>query len=145
MKKLLMIAAILTFSFTAFAQRGQQREMLTPEQKAERMTTRMAEQLELTEEQKQEIYKLTLENAQKRQEEMEARRAEMEARRSEMKLQIESQKEQIEAVLTPEQKEKWQEVRIENRRKIEDRSKKERGGSADGKGSYRRGGYSKSR
>jgi periplasmic protein CpxP/Spy len=127
MKKLLMIAAILTLSFTAFAQRGQQREMSTPEQRAERMTTRMAEQLELTEEQKEEIYKINLENAQKRQVEMEARRAEMEARRAEMKSQIESQKVQIEAVLTPEQKEKWEEVRTENRRKIEDRSKKGRG------------------
>jgi periplasmic protein CpxP/Spy len=145
MKKLLMIAAILTLSFTAFAQRGQQREMSTPEQRAERMTTRMAEQLELTEEQKEEIYKINLENAQKRQVEMEARRAEMEARRAEMKSQIESQKVQIEAVLTPEQKEKWEEVRTENRRKIEDRSKKGRSGSSDGKGYPGRGGYSKTR
>jgi periplasmic protein CpxP/Spy len=145
MKKLLMIAAILTLSFSAFAQRGQQREMSTPEQRAERMTTRMAEQLELTEDQKKEIYKINVENAQKRQVEMEARRAEMEVRRAEMKSQIESQKGQIEAILTPEQKEKWEEVRAETQKRMEDRSKKGRGSVGGEKGHYGRGGYSKSR
>jgi protein CpxP len=138
MKKLLMIAVIFTLSFSVFAQRGQQREMPNPEQRAEKMTTRMAEQLELTEDQKQEVYKIHLENAQKRQVEMEERRAEMEVRRAEMKSQIET-------ILTPEQKEKWEEVRNENRRKIEDRSKKGRGSSAGDHGRHRRGGYSKSK
>lgn len=137
MKKLLMIAIIFSLSFTAFAQRGQQREMSTPEQKAERMTNRMAEQVDLSEEQKKEIYNINLQNAQNRQVEMEARRAEMEAKRAEMKSQIE-------AVLTPDQKEKWEEVRNENHRRMDDRSKKGRGGSDGNKGRYGRGGYSKS-
>ena len=137
MKKLLMIAIIFSLSFSAFAQKGQQREMSTPEQRADRMTTRMTEQLDLTEVQKKEIYNINLQNAQNRQVEMEARRAEMEARRAEMKTRIE-------AILTPEQKEKWEEVRNENRRSMEDRSKKGRGGSDGNKGRHGRGGYSRS-
>jgi Spy/CpxP family protein refolding chaperone len=119
--------------------------MSTPEQRAERMTNRMAEQLDLTEEQKQEIYNLNLQNAQKRQVEMEERKAEMESRREAMKSQNESQKQQIEALLTPEQKEKWEEVRSENHKRMEDRGKKGRGGSDGNKGRYGRGGYSRSK
>jgi periplasmic protein CpxP/Spy len=145
MKKLIMIAIIFSLSFTAFGQRGQQREMSTPEQRAERMTNRMAEQLDLTEEQKQEIYNINLQNAQKRQVEMEERKAEMESRRAEMKSQNESQKQQIEAILTPEQKEKWDEVRSENQKRMEDRGKRGRGGSDGNKGRYGRGGYSRSK
>ncbi|MFD2201693.1 DUF4890 domain-containing protein [Shivajiella indica] len=129
MKKLLMIAIIFSLSLAAFGQREQQKEKPTPEQRAERMTDRMAEQLELTEVQKQEIYAINLQNAQKRQAEMEARRIEMEARREAMKSQMESQRAQIDAVLTPEQKEKWEEIRAENRRKIDERSRNGRGGS----------------
>lgn len=135
MKKLLIIAIIFSLSLSAFAQRGQNREKSTPEQRAEKMTGRMAEQLDLNEEQKKEIYKINLQNAQKRQEEMEARR-------EAMKSLNESQKEQIGAVLTPEQKEKWEEIRSENRKQMEDRNKRGRGGLGGGKDLHGRGGYS---
>lgn len=136
MKKLLMIAILFSLSLSAFAQRGQNREMSTPEQRAEKMTNRMGEQLDLNEEQKKEIYKINLQNAQKRQEEMEARR-------EAMKSLNESQKEQIGAVLTPEQKEKWEEIRSENRKQMEDRNKRGRGGLGGGKDRHGRGGYSR--
>ena len=145
MKKLLMIAIIFSLSMSAFAQRGPNREMSTPEQRAEKMTSRMAEQLDLNEEQKKEIYKINLQNAQKRQEEMESRKNEMEKRREAMKSLNESQNEQIGAVLTPEQKEKWEEIRSENRKKMEDRSKRGRHGSGSGKDFHERGGNSSSK
>lgn len=115
MKKLLIIAMMFSLSFTAFAQRGQQREMPTPEQRAEMMTNRMAEKLELSEDQKKKIYDIHLENAKKRQAEREARRAEMEGKREEMNAQRQKQNDQIEAVLTPEQKTKYAEMKASAR------------------------------
>lgn len=142
MKKLLMIAILFSLSLSVFAQRGQNREMSTPEQRAEKMTNRMAEQLDLNDQQKKEIYKINLQNAQKRQIEMEARRVEMEARKEAMKAQNQLQKEQIQAILTPEQNEKWEEIRTENRKKMEDRSKRGRGGLGGGKDRDNRSGFS---
>jgi len=116
MKKLILIATIFSLTFaTAFAQRGPQREATTPEQRAERMTERLAKELELTESQKDQINKINLENAQKRQVEMEARRAEQQARRAEMQESMKAQSAQIEAVLTPEQRSKWSEIKESNK------------------------------
>ncbi|MCH6199047.1 DUF4890 domain-containing protein [Aquiflexum sp. LQ15W] len=135
MKKLLMIAAIFTMTFAgAFAQRGQggskggqQRESLTAEQRAEKMTTRMTEELGLSEDQKQKIYKINLENAQKREAQRAAMEEDRKAKRTEMQTQNQAQNKQIEAILTPEQKTKWEEVKKENRKEIQERSGNGRG------------------
>lgn len=145
MKKIILIATIFTLTFaTAFAQRGQQREATTPEQRAERITIRMSEQLELTETQKEEIYKINLENSQKRNAEMEAVKKERAEKRSQMQESMKAQNEQIEAVLTPEQKVKWSELKESNREKGQQMRKGEnerrgprygRGGNRGGRGS----------
>ncbi|PSL00449.1 DUF4890 domain-containing protein [Cecembia rubra] len=119
MKKLLIITAMFSLSFGAFAQGVTQREMPSPEQRAERMTNRMAEQLGLDDGQKQKIYQLHLENAQIRQAEWETRKSEMEQRRGAMQEQRKQQIEEIEAILSPEQKIKWAEIRESNRKKGE--------------------------
>jgi periplasmic protein CpxP/Spy len=129
MKKLLMVAAVFSFGIlSAQAQRGpmqrggmnaeKRAEMASPEKRAEMMTNRMAEKLELNEAQKQEVYAIHLENASKRQAEMEARRAEMKAKREEMQAKQKEQQAKIEAVLTPEQREKFVELRDENRERM---------------------------
>lgn len=128
MKKLLIIAMMFSLSFAAFAQRGQQREMPTPEKMAEMMTNRMAENLELSEDQKKKIYEIHLENAKKRQVERDARRTEMESKRQEMTAQRQKQNDQIEAVLTPEQKAKYAEMKANAR---------ERGAMRPGRGGER--------
>jgi Spy/CpxP family protein refolding chaperone len=150
MKKLLMIAAIFTMTFAgANAQRGQggprggqQKESMTPEQRAEKITTKMTEELGLSEDQKQKIYQVNLENAKKR----DANRATMEeerkAKRTEMQAQNQAQNEQIEAILTPEQKTKWEEVKKENRKEIRERSGSGRGQRGGKGGSGSRGGSS---
>jgi len=127
MKKLLIITLMFSLGFGAFAQRGAQREMPSPEQRAERMTNRMAEQLELSDEQKQKIYQLNLENAQKRQAEWEARKSEMESKREAMQQQRKQQTDEIEAILSPEQKAKWAEIRESNRKRGE-KMQQRRGG-----------------
>jgi len=115
MKKTLLIAAV--FSLTIFgvsAQRGQQKTMLSPEERAEKLSAKMSEQLELSEDQKNQIYQINLDNATKRQAEMEARKEEMRAKRAAMMEKNKGQQAQIEAILTPEQKTKWAELRDEN-------------------------------
>ncbi len=118
MKKLLIIAGLFAITFSPlYAQRGADNRGergTTPEQRAERMTDRMAEELELTDAQKEQVYKIHLENAQKRQVEAEARRKEMQERREVMRAESESQKAEIEAILTPEQKAKWAEKNAES-------------------------------
>lgn len=135
MKKLLMIAAIFTMTFAgAYAQRsqgaskgGQDKESMTPEQRAEKMTARMTEELGLSEDQKQKIYQINLENAQKRQVQREEMQEDQKAKRAEMQAQNQVQNAQIEAVLTPDQKTKWEEVKKENRKEIQERSGSGRG------------------
>lgn len=128
MKKLIAILAIFSLgALTVEAQRGprgpqmspeKRAEMANPEKRAEMMTNRMAEKLELSDAQKEEVYAIHLENASKRQAEMEARRAEMKAKRADMQANQKEQQAKIEAVLTPEQKEKFIELRDENRDKM---------------------------
>lgn len=141
MKKLLMIAAIFTMTFAgAFAQRGQgsqQKEPMTPEQRAERITTKMTEELGLSEDQKKKIYQVNLDNAKKREAQRAAMEEERKAKREEMQAQTKAQNEQIVAILTPEQKTKWEEVKKENRKEIRERTRGGRGhhGSKGGSGS----------
>ncbi|AFL83747.1 hypothetical protein Belba_1110 [Belliella baltica DSM 15883] len=128
MKKLIVIIAIFSLGVLSVeAQRGprgsqmsseKRAEMANPEKRAEIMTNRMAEKLELSDAQKEKVYAIHLENATKRQVEMEARRAEMEARRAEMQANQKEQQAKIEAVLTPEQRDKFIELRDENRDKM---------------------------
>lgn len=136
MKKLLIIAGLFAITFSPlYAQRGSENRGergATPEQRAERMTDRMAVELELTDAQKEQVYKIHLENAQKRQVEAEARRSEMQERREAMRAKSESQKSEIEAVLTPEQKQKWEEKRAESsERRDKMRDKKGRPGGRE--------------
>ncbi|MHA7130590.1 DUF4890 domain-containing protein [Algoriphagus namhaensis] len=110
MKKLMMtfgLAMLMTFTLLA-QQRG---ERPTAKERAERMTEKMAEQLQLSEEQKAKILAINLEFAEKREAEKETREANREAMKSEMK----EQDERIQAVLTEEQVAKWEEAKAERR------------------------------
>ena len=113
MKRVLWMIAVISFInfFGAEAQQEQKkREPITPEKIAERMTERMAKELDLSEEQKKEVYALHLENAIKRAHEMKAHREKtMEAQKA--------QQEQLEAILSPEQKAKWEAKKSEAREK----------------------------
>jgi Spy/CpxP family protein refolding chaperone len=140
MKKIILTLGLMaSIGLSAMAQqRGGERP--SPEQRATKMTEKMAEELSLTADQKKQVLEINLAQAKKmdqeRQDQMkanEARKAEMDARREEMK----KQDEQIKAVLTEEQLGKWEEIKLEakDRRgrpggQIEDREefRKRRGG-----------------
>lgn len=135
MKNWILGAALMTLiSLGAHAQQ-QQRRTATPEERATRMTERMAQELSLSEQQKKEIYAIHLERAQKRMADQEAQKAEMKARRETMK----AEEQKVLEVLTEEQRKKWEEIKLEQRDRrrpqgaIEDRGRmphrRMRGGS----------------
>ena len=135
MKQWMIGAAVLTMMSLGVAAQ-EQRKMSSPEDRAQRMTERMASELKLSEEQKQKVLAINLEHAKKRSAEMEKQRAEMEARKAEMK----AQEEKIKEVLTEEQRKQWEEIKmdrqserrpggmIEDRRDFESGQRPHRGG-----------------
>ncbi|MCC5937288.1 MAG: DUF4890 domain-containing protein [Lunatimonas sp.] len=103
MKKVLIIYALsLGFIVQSYAQQGNRPER-TPEKMAERMASQLAEKLELQDAQKQQVYEIQLQHATARKQRMEEMRKEMQANR-------EAHQGQISAVLTPQQREKWEEM-----------------------------------
>jgi periplasmic protein CpxP/Spy len=113
MKKLLFIYTLglgLILNANAQQERKTERPERTPEVQAQRMTDRMAEKLELNETQKKEIYDIQLQQAKVRIAKREEMREEMQASRA-------SHHEKIASVLSPEQKQKWEEMQQESRSK----------------------------
>jgi len=100
---------IMMISLSTFAQKGTG-ERRTPEQRATRITEKMAQELTLNEAQKKQILEINLEYAKKRESEMAARKADAEARKAEIEAQKAEMKEQdskLQQVLTEEQRSKW--------------------------------------
>jgi len=119
MKKLLFIAAIFSLVImNADAQQQGKRghQNVNPEKRAEMQADRMADQLDLSEEQKSRIYEIHLDRAQAQQEMREAQRQE---RRAAMQETRQAQHAEVEEVLTPDQKLKWVELRNEDRERME--------------------------
>ena len=91
-------------------------ERPSAEDRAKRVTERMADELTLSDAQKNQILEINLEYAKKNEAEMAERRAEMEARRAEMdakRAELKEQDSKIQAVLTEEQRAKWAEIKAE--------------------------------
>lgn len=125
MKRLLIIIAFgVGFGLNANAQHER-----SPEKMAERTATRMAEQLDLTDAQKQKIYEIQLQQSSERTKRMEDARKEMQARQ-------EAHSKQIAEVLTPEQLKKWEEARKARAEEWKNR----RGERGEQRPSHRRGG-----
>lgn len=122
-------AAFLVFTSLGVTAQQQSKTPPSPEERAQRMTERMAEKLGLSEEQKKQIYEVNLENAAKRQTEMEAQKAERQAKQAEMK----AQEEKINQILTEEQRKQWEEIKMENR------DRRRPGGQVHDRGEIRRG------
>lgn len=114
MRKLMIIAVLIGTTFVQAHAQKRGNQQINPEQLAERMSERMAEKLDLSEEQKKEIYALHLDEAQKRKVQFEARKEEREA----MKAEREAHQKKIAALLTPEQKATWEAMKEENRSKM---------------------------
>lgn len=119
----------MVFISLGVAAQQEKRPMPTPEERAQKMTDRLAERLNLSESQKKEIYAINLESAKKRQAEMEAQKSEREEKQAEMK----AQEEKIQNVLTEDQRKEWEEI------KLEAKERRRPGGEIHSRESMRRG------
>lgn len=120
MKKLASILFAVLFTTVAL---GQERGQSSPEEKAKRYTDRMAEELNLTADQQEQIYEMTLADGK----ENRAMRAERNANREEMQSRLKERQQKLEAILTPEQLSKYKAQREEQMKKRRDAFKRKPG------------------
>jgi Spy/CpxP family protein refolding chaperone len=127
---LLLVAGLGT---SAMAQgekkdRGEFKKM-TLEQRVQKQTDRMSNSLQLTDDQKQALYKANLESAQ-------AFKKEREERRAKMKALSQAREEKLKSILTPDQFQKHLAQKAERKKKMQERR-------AAGKGRMHRGNFQK--
>ena len=106
-----------------------QKKTWTPEQKAEKMTSKLVEKLELNDKQKAEIYQINLATA-NRMKVVRDGNLEPEAKRAEMKSLRQNADKQINAVLTKDQQAKYAAMKEE----MKEKHKNHRGGKMKHKG-----------
>ncbi|WP_145854327.1 hypothetical protein [Pedobacter suwonensis] len=125
MKKAILTVAIAVMGLTAtFAQdttKHARRAMpkMTAEQRAEKVTSRLEKQLNLTADQKSKIYAIELENAKKLEAWRSADKGDMKGKMKERKAAMDEQKSKIDAVLTADQKTKMDAFRAEAKERVE--------------------------
>lgn len=111
--KRLVMAAMVFGMTTAMAQKGGERERLTPEKKVDKKIEHLDKQLALDAKQKESIRSLSL----KQMEERKVLRKEMQSVRAKMKTQREVHHKDLKALLTPEQVAKMEELKKERKAK----------------------------
>lgn len=111
MKKWIIGVALLVFTNLQLAAQQEKRQQPNPEERAKKVTEKMATELELSEDQKAQILSLNLDQAKKRQAEMEQEAVVRKAKMEEMK----AHREKINAILTEEQRTKWEEIKMDQR------------------------------
>lgn len=133
-KNLFLIITILVLTnFSILAQRGKrQGEAKTSEQRAEKVTNKLAEKLSLTADQKNQIYDINLEAA-KKNDDLKAKVKSGELQRGngaimkERKTIEQDRDTRITALLDDTQKVKYEELKAEKKAKIQERRKKRKG------------------
>ena len=113
MKTWIIGAALLVGTSLQVAAQHGKRVQVNPEERAKKVTEKMATELELSEEQKSQILELNLDQAKIRQAEIDHEMDQRKQRSAQMK----THEEKIKAILTDEQRSKWQEIKMENREK----------------------------
>ena len=127
MKKWILGAAVLTCISLGLSAQHQKKNFreLSAKERAEKMTDRMSEELNLTEDQKNQVAGLVLENATRQEELLQKRKVEFEAQK-EFRM---GQENKIAAILTEEQKMIWEQRKEAIRTRGKDHS---RGGHTQG-------------
>lgn len=104
----MMTALALMASTAIFAQHEMKRAEISPEERAQKMTDKLAERLELNDEQKQAVLKLNTEQAKQMQAKREESKKEREARHVEMKEHRSAYEAELKEILTEDQYAKFQ-------------------------------------
>ena len=121
MKKWILGAAVLTCISLGLSAQHQKKNFreLSAKERAEKMTDRMSEELNLTEDQKNQVAGLVLENATRQEELLQKRKVEFEAQK-EFRM---GQENKIAAILTEEQKMIWEQRKEAMRTRGKDHSR----------------------
>ncbi|MEZ4922089.1 MAG: DUF4890 domain-containing protein [Crocinitomicaceae bacterium] len=125
MKKIAVLVLMIGTITVGFAQGGpggpdrEKFKDMSPEERAEKRTEKMAEMLDLTADQKEKILKLNLEHAK----EMESIKAEGEKLKEKAKNERDSNKKAVESILTDEQKKILEEKEKEREEKRKEHCK----------------------
>lgn len=108
---LAVAAALVTGTVSAqdfgSQQQRQRRQQFTPEQIAERRVENLGKTLELSDEQKEAVYKIYLDNAAEQQKEMEEMRKAMQEQREKREARMKALDEQMQKILDASQYKKW--------------------------------------
>jgi protein CpxP len=124
MKRLILTLAIAAFAFTGSFAQQVQKDKLSPAQKAEKTTAKLQKELSLSAAQKQKIYAIELNKANKAEEwhakNHDAKKT-MKAQHEELK---KSTDEEISKVLTPEQNKKLMALKAAKKDKAKNKSKR---------------------
>lgn len=123
MKKWIIGAAMLVVTSLQVAAQQGKREQINPEERAKKVTEKMATELQLSDEQKSQILELNLEQARQRQIEMD-QEMELRKKRSE---DMKAHQNKIQSILTEEQRTKWEELKEEQREKRRSSGNQEKG------------------
>lgn len=115
--RIIAIVFGILVSATAFAQEKPQRSRMTPEERAERISARLTEELALTEEQAEEVKNIHLKYAKQAE-------AEREARMQAMKEQHAAMENELKGVLNEDQYQKLEEKKTERKSRWEERSER---------------------
>lgn len=111
-KKITILFMVLGMS-TVMAQKGTEKQKLTPEQKSEKIAQKMTEELGLNEQQKVSVKALALEHIKEKQ----ALREEMKVLKNKMKASRAAHQSKLKAILTTEQAEKLEQLMAEKKNK----------------------------
>jgi Spy/CpxP family protein refolding chaperone len=115
-KKSIVFALASLFVIAVSAQRPDKKSTITAEERASRQTEMMTKQLDLTEEQQAKVKEIHLKHSQQMADHKKQATEAKKQNRENMKTQMEAKDAELKQVLTPEQYEKWQTKKQENRK-----------------------------
>lgn len=116
MRKLILSAILLAgLTSSGFSQNRPQKSLRTPEERAQRITNELDQKLSLSQKQKQEIYKITLERAQTRQH---ARGSKTDRANFQKREKFDNQEDKISKVLNSKQLSVYNQHKIERKERF---------------------------
>lgn len=128
MNKLLLLVCVLTvtagFSQKSDAALTATNSNMTKEQRVDKKVAQLAEKLQLTEAQKQQVKELHIERAKQREANRSSQKAEMNTKKAAFKAGKEQYAAQMKEILTDDQYARWQEMKKDKKQKM--KAKKQR-------------------
>jgi len=115
MKKIILTVAIALTAFTASYAQKDNKPKLTPEQRAEKVTSNLKTKLSLSDEQQKKVYQIEVDKMKKADEWRKANQEAMKSKREERQAFMKANEEKLQDVLTADQKKNYEAMRQEKK------------------------------